>query len=80
MEGVYVPTAFTPNNDGKNDVFRPLIYGNVKKYQFTVYNRWGQIVFQTSEINESRGSEKASGLIQDSNVFVWSVFINLKDK
>src|SRR5258706_7546293 len=52
MEGFYIPTAFTPNNDGKNDVFRPMLFGNVIKYKFIIYNRWGEIVFQTSNLNK----------------------------
>jgi hypothetical protein len=41
MEGLFVPNAFTPNGDGKNDVFRPLIFGNVTSFTFAIYNRWG---------------------------------------
>lgn len=70
MEGFYIPTAFTPNHDGKNDVFRPLLFGKVKKYQFTIYNRWGQVVFQTPDLNKAWDGSVA-GLSQDSNVFVW---------
>jgi gliding motility-associated-like protein len=70
MEGFYAPSAFTPNNDGKNDIFRPLIFGNVKKYQFTIYNRWGQIVFQTTEVGKGWDG-KFGGMQQDPNVFVW---------
>jgi gliding motility-associated-like protein len=70
ITGFYVPTAFSPNYDGRNDVFRPLLFGNVKKYQFTVYNRWGHVVFQTSELNKAWDGTVA-GLTQESNVFVW---------
>jgi gliding motility-associated-like protein len=46
----YAPNAFTPNHDGKNDLFRPLIYGNVLQYKFIVYNRWGQQVFASTQL------------------------------
>jgi gliding motility-associated-like protein len=49
---VYVPTAFTPNGDGRNDVLRPVAYGPVKLIQFTVYNRWGQAVFSSAGFNQ----------------------------
>lgn len=77
MNGLYVPTAFTPNGDGKNDLFRPMLFGNVKNYRFTVYNRWGQIVFQTTELNKGWNGINAS-LPQDHNVFVWSCTYQLE--
>ncbi|MBD0288168.1 MAG: PKD domain-containing protein, partial [Flavisolibacter sp.] len=46
---IYVPNAFTPNGDGLNDVFRPRLTGITQLVQFSVYNRWGQKVFTTSE-------------------------------
>jgi gliding motility-associated-like protein len=42
------PSAFTPNGDGLNDGFKPVLYGNQGEYLFAVYNRWGQQVFITS--------------------------------
>jgi gliding motility-associated-like protein len=47
---IFFPTAFTPNNDSKNDLFGP--YGNlstVKDYTLIVYSRWGQVVFKSNE-------------------------------
>lgn len=42
---LWVPNAFTPNNDGLNDVIRPRITGRAGKYEFRVYNRWGGLLF-----------------------------------
>jgi gliding motility-associated-like protein len=71
MRGVYIPTAFTPNNDGKNDVFRPVLFGKVKQYHFAVYNRWGAMVFQTAE--QQKGWDgKIAGTLQPNAVFVWT--------
>ena len=77
MEGFFAPSAFTPNNDGKNDIFRPLIFGNIKQYQFTIYNRWGQIVFQTREIGKGWDGNFA-GMQQDPNVFTWTCTYQLE--
>jgi gliding motility-associated-like protein len=68
--GFYIPTAFTPNGDGRNDLFRPLLYGNVKKYRFAVYNRWGAMVFETSEPQQAWDGSIA-GAVQPTGVFVW---------
>jgi len=46
------PNAFTPNNDGKNDGFRVLTYGNMLYYQLSIYNRWGDRVFYTEDSHQ----------------------------
>jgi gliding motility-associated-like protein len=77
MEGIYVPTAFTPNKDGKNDLFRPLLFGNVKSFLFTIYNRWGQVVFQTTELQKGWDGNYA-GITQDSNMFLWTCMYQME--
>ena len=67
---VYIPNAFTPNNDGKNDLFGPVVFGVPDIYEFTVYNRSGQVVFQTTEILKGWNG-RFNGKIQDINVFIW---------
>jgi gliding motility-associated-like protein len=49
---IFVPSAFTPNADGHNDVIRPVLVGIQQLSFFRVYNRWGQMVFSTSEANK----------------------------
>lgn len=46
---LYVPTAFSPNGDGKNDSFAAQGIG-VKKFKISIYNRWGELVFETEDI------------------------------
>lgn len=46
------PTAFSPNNDGINDGWRPVFYGNVDNYILLVYDRWGKKVFETESYGE----------------------------
>jgi len=70
LTGFYIPNAFTPNQDGKNNFFKPFIGGVVKQYQFTVYNRWGQIVFTTKDLRKGWDGN-FGGIKQDGNVFVW---------
>jgi len=49
--GIYFPNAFTPNS-GHNDVFRPVVIGYPIVYHFSIYNRWGQRVFDTTDPNK----------------------------
>lgn len=46
-----MPNAFTPNNDNVNDVFIP-IYKNLLSIHYKIFNRWGQLVFETNEIGK----------------------------
>lgn len=69
---VFVPTAFTPNRDGKNDLVRPIAVGLTKLEYFRIYNRWGQLVFETTE--NGRGWDgKLGGTEQGSGTYVWIV-------
>jgi len=70
LEGFYVPTAFTPNKDGKNDLFKPLLLGRVKKCDFRIFNRWGMLVFKTTDITRGWDGNLAESS-QNSNIFVW---------
>ncbi len=71
LEGIFVPNAFTPNNDGKNDIFRPLLLGVVLQFNFRIYNRWGQLVYETKELGKGWDG-KVSGRDASSAVFVWT--------
>ncbi|HEY1202706.1 MAG TPA: T9SS type B sorting domain-containing protein, partial [Niastella sp.] len=69
---IFVPSAFTPNSDGRNDVIRPVMAGIAKLTFFRVYNRWGQLVFNTSEVNKGWDG-MIGGAKQSSQNFVYMV-------
>lgn len=46
---ILVPTAFTPNGDGRNDVLRPILIGIAKLDFFNIYNRFGELIYSTTE-------------------------------
>jgi gliding motility-associated-like protein len=55
---MFIPSAFSPNGDGLNDIFIPVsiaVYNEMEEdelqYEFSIYNRWGQRVFSTSSQN-----------------------------
>lgn len=69
---VFVPTAFTPNDDGLNDELKPIAAGIQTINYFRVFNRWGQMVFQTTQ--NGRGWDgRIRGERQGTNVYVWMV-------
>jgi gliding motility-associated-like protein len=67
---IYVPTAFTPDNDGLNDLLRLTAPGIKELKFFRVYNRWGELVFETRTVRKGwDGIFK--NLLQPAGVYVW---------
>ena len=69
---IFVPSAFTPNGDGWNDVIRPITVGIKKLIYFNIYNRWGKLLFTTNEM-EKGWDGKVNGTEQTSATFVYTV-------
>lgn len=68
---MYVPNAFTPNDDGHNALFLPVAHG-INHYSLSVYNRWGQCVYQASgEAPAWDGTFKGMPCRED--VYVWKI-------
>lgn len=67
---VYFPTAFSPNGDGENDLFKATSFADVKKFQMQVYNRWGELVFVSTNIH-SGWDGVYQGIQQPLSVYVW---------
>jgi gliding motility-associated-like protein len=74
----YIPNSFTPNNDGRNDVFRPFLGGNVVSYRFTIYNRWGENVFETTELGKGWDGN-TRGRRDKTSAYVWTCVYQLSD-
>jgi len=70
VKGINVPSAFTPNNDGLNDIIRPLLGSQYTLMEFSIYNRWGQKLFSTSAAGEGWDGKRGS-LPQDAAVYTW---------
>ena len=69
---IEVPNAFTPNGDGKNDGLRPMIQGRYLLVNFSVFNRWGQLIFQTNEKGKYWDG-RINGIDQPVGTYVWMV-------
>jgi gliding motility-associated-like protein len=48
---LYIPSAFTPNGDGKNDSFGAEGIG-ITRFKISIYNRWGELVFESEEVDK----------------------------
>jgi gliding motility-associated-like protein len=67
---IYVPNAFTPNGDGNNDLFRPILIGIRELKYFSIYNRYGELVYKTS-IPKAGWDGMHKGKMQNTGTFVW---------
>ncbi len=74
---IFVPTAFTPNGNNVNDRLRPL--GNIRTIDyFKVYNRWGNLVFQTS-VAGAGWDGRLNGVLQPSDTYMWVMQGTMQD-
>nr|HPH86866.1 gliding motility-associated C-terminal domain-containing protein [Chitinophagales bacterium] len=70
---VYIPSAFTPNNDGVNDVAEVFAI-NPKSFSFKIYNRWGELVFESYDVsNKWNGTFKGENCPQDNYSYILDV-------
>jgi gliding motility-associated-like protein len=77
VTGVVVPNAFTPNNDGKNDVLYIKAYG-VSKMTFRIYNRLGQKVFESSSL-QNGWDGRYKGVLQPTDAYAYTLDIEFYD-
>jgi len=68
---IYVPTGFTPNGDGLNDRLGPVPVGIKTFHFFRVFNRWGQLIFSTSD-PARKWDGTIDGVLQPMGTFVWT--------
>lgn len=78
----YVPNAFTPDGDGKNDIFIPVLNNfDEESYEMLIFNRWGQLIFSTEDIFTGWDGTSSLGPVNEKvkdDVYVWK--ISGKDK
>ena len=71
---IYVPNSFTPNGDELNNVFKPIVPVPVKSYHFQIYNRWGELIFETFDKEEGWDGKFNGQLVQDGT-YTWEISI-----
>jgi gliding motility-associated-like protein len=74
---IFIPNTFTPNNDGKNDVF--YVYSNgIQSMHLMVFNQWGEKIFESQNIN-SGWDGKYKGVMQPNGTYVYALKATLSD-
>jgi gliding motility-associated-like protein len=67
-----LPNAFTPNGDGKNDLFRPFRSRFIESVNFNVYNKWGQVIYTTRDPLINWNGKNQSGLDVSDGVYYYT--------
>ncbi len=70
---LYVPTAFTPNNDGINDAFK-VVGGQIKDYELWIINRWGEEVFHSTSLDDFwMGDVQGGSHYAENGIYNWII-------
>gem|GEM_PF-6602586 len=77
---VYVPNCITPNNDGTNDVFLPIIDAGIdpQSYHLFIFNRWGEIMFESMNKDIGWDGTYGGNIVKDG-VYTWKINFNSPD-
>ena len=68
---LFLPNAFTPNNDGVNDTYGPLCEG-ITEYSFMIFNSWGEQIFESTDTNHWWDGKFKSKHVP-TGVYVWVI-------
>jgi gliding motility-associated-like protein len=69
---VYVPNAFTPVNNFSNKIFQPILT-SIKEVEFSIYNRWGQLLYQTKDLNKCYWDGRYNGELCPNDLYVYKL-------
>lgn len=74
-QNIYVPNAFSPNDDGRNEGFVPVFSGeNWSKYHLQIFDRWGLLLFESADSSESwKGNYLESAELVPPDLYVWQL-------
>ncbi len=76
---VFFPSAFSPNADGTNDFFQSIAY-NITTYHLQIFNRWGQMIYETDSYSATSGWDGTfEGKEQGMGTYVWQVSASFTD-
>lgn len=68
----FIPNAFTPNGDGDNDVWRPVI-PELSDYKLCIYNRWGELLFTTNQTAQGWEGNSLRGKDVEAGMYIWEL-------
>ena len=77
---IFIPNAFTPDGDGRNDVWKPFVNGAVQNFDLSVYSRNGDLLYHTNNPGASwTGNFGKAGYFAPATVYVWFCTIQFEN-
>ena len=76
---IYIPEAFTPNGDGKNDVFNVKFSFTPSKFELKIYNRWGNMIYSTTDYQKGWDGVGLNNSKVPSGSYLYTIYIKLPD-
>lgn len=70
---VYAPNAFTPDQDEANSIFKPIVYLEIVAWDLQIYNRWGEMVFQSQDPNTGWDGTNQAGKVSQDGIYMWKL-------
>lgn len=70
-----IPNAFSPNDDGLNDIFSPVFIGTTKNYELRIFNKWGELLFVSTDPRLGWNGE-ANGNLCQQDVYLFTLSVN----
>ncbi len=72
---LFIPNTVTPNGDGLNDTFYPVVIGIEKSdFEFLIFDRWGLLIFETTDVGKAWNIRyNGDGAIVQQDVYVWKI-------
>lgn len=80
---LYIPNSFTPNEDGLNDYFYPVLTGDFssRNYSFEIFDRWGDLLYRSNNQNETKWNGFYKNELCKDDIYIWKLsFTNSKGK
>lgn len=70
---LYAPNTFTPDGDEFNNVFLPVVYLPVEKWKLEIFNRWGEIIFESRDVNYGWDGTGQNGRLAQDGSYLWKL-------
>ncbi|MCH2223862.1 MAG: PKD domain-containing protein [Crocinitomicaceae bacterium] len=70
---IYAPNTFTPDGNEFNNDFLPIIYLPLESYKMQIFDRWGELVFETVDINEAWDGTSINGQMAQDGTYIWKL-------